>query len=283
MKKRRNKMAKHRNPLPTPEEKAERKAQQKMDVVHKVCFVLLIIIVLLAGFFTYSKFFGSPFMKTSAEKEIRQHLDANYQKYDFEEYKVEYDREVGKFYANVISTTSPDTHFTIYYENGECYDYYQDAVTNLYNTIDRIETELAKKLKAELVKDGTIEEKAEVSLSVVDFAKARESGEFTLDMPVTTDLKTDFAVYVEMQGTASVESLSEIITKINSKLAEIDLPDVVFYNLIIKDGKTTAKAYNVKAEDVTADLETKLQYALDNPFDAFNDVENENPFTVSIR
>lgn len=276
-------MAKHRNPLPTPEEKQARKAKQKLDVVHKVCLVLLIIIVLLAGFFTYSKFFGSPFMKDAAEKEIHLHLLRNYQKYDFEEYEVKYDREVGKFYTNVISTTSPDTHFTIYYENGECYDYYEDAVKNLYNTIDRIETELSKKLKDELVKDGTIQETTEVSLSVVDFSKARESGEFTLDMPVTTDLQTDFAVYVEMQGTASVKSLAETITKINGKITETDLPDVVFYSVIIKDGETTAKAHNVKVEDVTAELETKLQYALDNPFGAFGDVENEHPFTVSIR
>lgn len=276
-------MAKHRNPLPTPEEKEARKAKQRMDVVHKVCLVLLIIIVVLAGFFTYSKFFGSPFMKKSAEREIQHHLLTNYQKHDFEEYEVKYDREVGKFYANVISTTSLDTHFTIYYENGNCYDYYEDAVTNLYNTIDRIETELSNNLKAELVKDGVIEETTDVSLSVVDFTKARESGEFTLDMPVATDLETDFAVYVEMDGVASVESIAQIITNINGKIAEIDIPDVTFYNVIIKDGKTTAKAHNVKAEDITAELETKLQYALDNPLDAFGDIENENPFTVSIR
>ncbi len=276
-------MAKHRNPLPTPEEKMERKNKAKLELIHKIALAILIVIAIFAGFFTYSHFFGSPFMKNSAEKEIHLHILKNYQKYDFEEYEVKYDREVGKFYTNVISTTSPDTHFSIYFENGECYDYFDDAVTNLYNTIDRIETELSGKLKTELVKDGVIEENANVSLSVVDFMKARESGEFTLDMPVTTDLQTDFAVYIEMQGTASVKSLAEIITKVNDKIAETDLPDVTFYNATIKDGKTTAKAHNVKAEDVTEDLETKLQYALDNPFDAFGDIENENPFTVSIR
>ena len=276
-------MAKHRNPLPTPEEKAERRARQKLDAIHKVCLVLLVIIVVLAGFFTYSHFFGSPFMKSSAKKEIDSYIAQNYQRYDFEEYEVKYDRDAGKFYATVFSSTSPDTHFSIYFENGECYDYYEDAVVNLYNTIDRVETELSKKLKTALVEHNVVDNDAEISLSVMDYSKARVCGEFKLDMPVTTDLQSDFAVYAEIEGTASVKSLAQIITGINGEIAEIDLPDVIFYNVIIKDGKTTAKAYNVKAEDVNADLEAKLQHALDNPFDAFGDIENENPFTVSIR
>lgn len=276
-------MAKHRKPLPTPEEKAERKAKRKTDVIRKVLFVLLITAVIIAGFFTYSHFFGNPFTKASAEKEIKLHILENYPNYDFEEYEVKYDREVGKFYAVVFSAASPDTHFSIYYENSECYDYFDDAVTNLYNTIDRIETEFADRLKTALVEDGIAEETAEISLSVVDFVQARESGEFTLDMPVTADLETDFAVYVEIKGAASVKALAETITKVSDKLAALDLPDVTFYNVTIKEGKTTAKAYNVKAEYVGAELELKLQHALDNPLDAFGDVENENPFTVSIR
>lgn len=271
-------MAKHRNPLPTPEEKAQRKRVRNIEKNKKVVIVIAAIALVVAGFFGYSKLFGNPFSRIAAEQNIKSHIAEEYPSLDLELSAVKYDRETGWFYANASSPTSVDTHFSVYAKNAEIRDYYKDSVTDLFNTIERVENEFSAAAKTAIA-----HENAEVTVAVLDFITVRESGVFKVDMPVSTDIEADFAVYVTVEGTASVEALCQLATETKAALDSADMPQIALYNVTIVDGEKTAAAQNIPAEDITDGLEQKLTHALENPANPFGDSENPQPLRVSIR
>lgn len=277
-------MAKHRKPLPTAEEKAERRKEIQNDKTKKAALVFIAILVVVVLFFAYSRFFGSPLAKSAAERNIKEHIAENYSTLDLELSKVEYDRDTQTFHATASSPTSEDTHFTIHFINGDCVDYYEDSVKGLHNTIDRFGDTFAKSAKDTLIQKGIADSQSEISLSTADFSAARESGEFKVDMKVTTELETEFVVYASLEKSATIKSLAETLTAMHNALSQIDLPKLARYTLILKDGKNTAKAYNVPTADIeSGNLENILQNAHDNPFATFDQEDNVNPLTVYIQ
>ncbi len=273
-------MAKHRNPLPTPEEKAKKRHTLKLQKAKKIILVLAAVLLAVIAFFTYSYFFGNPVLKSSAENNIKSHMDINFPSLDLELSEVKYDRETGAFYAVATSPTSVDTHFSVYAKGAEVWDYYDDSVKDLFNTIDRIELSFSETAKSALVKNGTVDEKAEVSVAVLDFVNARESGVFTVDMPVKTDIQCDFTLYITAEKTASVESLAQTLTEIKSALTSAELPNIAFLSITLKEGNKTASAQNVSLENINEGLLDTLTHALENPPSPF--ANGERPLRVSV-
>ena len=274
-------MAQHRNPLPTPEEKAAKRQAAKLERTKKIALIFIAAAVIIAAFFTYSHFFGNPFSKSAAENNIRSHIDTNYPSLYLEISAVKYDRETGAFYAFATSPTSVDTHFSVYAKDAEVWDYYEDSVKNLFNTIDRVEITFSETAKASLVKNGAADEKAEVSVAVLDFINARESGVFTVDMPVKADIDCDFTLYVTTEKTASVESLAQTLAEIRSAVESAELPNITFISVTLKEGNKTASAQNVPLEKIDEGLLDTLNNVLKNPPSAFVSGENR-PLRVSV-
>lgn len=272
-------MAKHRNPLPTAEEKAKRKSDERAERIKKVAIAVGIVAAVLVAFFVYSHFFGNPISKMSASQNIKKYVAETFVGVDLDISSVGYDRESASFYALASSPTSQDTRFYVYCKNGMVYDYYEDSVKNLYNTLERLEEAFSETAKQALAGESLVD----VSLSATDFINALASGEFSLDMKVTTELKTEFAVYITLKGEPTVEGLAAALKSAKETLEKEDLPKMAFYNLTLEGDEKTAKAYNVSGEEIDGDLEATLQHAYENPFEELSDVENTNPLTVSIR
>ncbi len=271
-------MAKHRNPLPTPEEKAERKRARNMEKGKKIAVAIAAIALVVAAFFGYSSFFGNPFSRMTAEKNIQAYIAEEYPSLDLELSAVKYDRESGWFYATASSPTSVDTHFSVYSKNAEVRDYYKDSVTDLFNTIERIEDAFSAAAKTAIA-----DETAEVTVAVLDFINARESGAFKVDMPVSTDIEAEFAVYLTVEKTASLEAIAKTATELKKALDLADMPKIALYNVTLVEGDKTASAQNIPTEDITDGLGQKLAYALENPANPFGDSENPRPLRVSIQ
>lgn len=273
-------MAKHRNPLPTPEERAERKRTKNLQKLNKLIIVIAALAVLVAAFFTYSYFCGNPFSKMTAEKNIKLHIEQNYPSLELS--AVKYDRETSAFYAEATSKTSVDTHFYVYAKGSEVWDYYEDSVKELFNTIERVENTFTEVAKTALTEKGTVAKDGSVTVAVLDFIASRESGSFTLDMQVSSDIQNDFAVYVELEKTASVQTAAEALVEIKTALDTADLPNIALYNLtLVEDGKELI-ARNVPAEDIGEGLLQKLSHALENPSSSLGAGEDERPLRVSI-
>ena len=277
-------MAKHRKPLPTPEEKAEKRQAQRLEKTKKIGLVLVAFAVLVAAFFTYSHFWGNPFSKMTAENNIEFHIIENYFSLDLDISPIKYNRETGSFYAEATSPKSEDTHFFVYTKGSEVWDYYEDSVTKLFNTIERVENTFTEAAKTALVEKGLAKDDSYVVVAVLDFIKARESGNFVIDMPVSADIQNDFVVYVELERETTVEAAAEALVEIKSVVDAAELPNIVLYNLtLVKDGKTFT-AQNIPAEDIgTEKLANDLSFALENPSSSFGAAEDERPLRVSIR
>ena len=275
-------MAKHRNPLPTPEEKANKRHIQKREKAKKIILIFAVGLAVAAAFFTYSFFFGNPILKSSAQSNIKTHVELNFPSLDLELSAVKYDRETGAFYAVAASPTSVDTHFSVYAKGAEVWDYYSDSVKGLFNTIDRVELAFSETAKSALVKSGVIDEKAQTSVAVLDFVTARESGAFTVDMPIKADIECDFTLYVTAEDTASVEALAQKLTEIKSVLGSAELPNITHLTIVLKQGEKTASAQNVSLENIDEGLVNALTHALENPPTPFGGGENERPLRVSV-
>ena len=277
-------MAKHRKPLPTPEEKAEKRQAQRLEKTKKIGLVLVAFAVLVAAFFIYSHFCGNPFSKMTAENNIELHVINNYFSLNLDVSPVKYDRETESFYAEATSPKSGDTHFFVYTKGSEVWDYYEDSVTKLFNTIERVENTFTETAKTALIEKGLAKSDSYVAVAVFDFISARESGNFILDMSVSADIQNDFVVYVELEREATIEAAAEALVEIKSALDTAELPNIVLYNLTLVDGDKTLVARNVPAEDIgTEKLVNDLSFALENPSSSFGAAEDERPLRVSIR
>ena len=276
-------MAKHRNPLPTPEEKAEKRKARNLDKAKKIIVVVAVASVLVGAFFVYSHFFGNPFSKMAAKNNIELHVIQNYFSLDLEVSPVKYDRDTASFYVEATSKKSEDTHFFIYAKGSEVWDYYEDSVTKLFNTIERVENTFTEVAKSALVEKGLAKDDNYVTVAVLDFVDARESGNFTVDMKVSSDIQNDFVLYVEVEQTASVETAAKTLVEIKSAIESANLPNITLYNLTLVEGDKTLTARNVPAEDVgTEKLVQDLSFALENPSSSFGAAEDERPLRVSI-
>ena len=267
-------MAKHRNPFPTAEEKETKKRRKAREKWKKVGGIVLIAAAVCAVFWGISALFGNPITRMKASGAIGAYVRENFPQMSVS--SVHYGRDSGEFYAVVTLAGSVDTHFLVYYKNGECRDYYADSVTDLQNTVERMENAWSEKVKetlTDVLGNGTVQ------VSVADFREARESGEFSVDMPEDTRPTVPLALHVTCEGEPTVAALSRTLKAVFAALPEEY--DVARVNLTLKDGKTAWTAFHVTADDVASEnLEALLSEAFDRPISSLKQTE-EFPLYVT--
>ncbi len=109
-----------------------------------VKIILITLLVLLLGVVLYfvCAFFGNPVSYLLAVNSADNYIEENYADYDLEIEKVGYDFKLSGYYAHVVSPSSVDTHFSVYFDllGRPLHDSF-DNVTDGWNTYMRLENE----------------------------------------------------------------------------------------------------------------------------------------------
>ena len=101
----------------------------------------------LIGFilFVTNAFVGNPVSAHFANQAIHKYVEEKYGHLDLETEKVYYNFKDSAYVGRAVSPTSVDTHFAVYYRNGEVYhDDYEGYVVKKYNTVDRMGEEYSQ-------------------------------------------------------------------------------------------------------------------------------------------
>ncbi len=140
-----------------------------------VKFILITIAVLFLGIILYfvCAFFGNPVSYLLAANSADDYIEKNYADYDLKVEKVGYDLKVSGYYAKVVSPTSIDTHFSVYFDllGRPTRDTF-DNVTDGWNTHCRLEEEY-RALCDEVFKEVNKKFKSDISygeISILEFS-----------------------------------------------------------------------------------------------------------------
>lgn len=124
--------------------------------------------------------FGNPITKLIASSKIEKYVQNTYPDLDLEISSVVYNFKFGDYQSHVQSRTSPDTAFTVSWNDGTLNDSYDQDVTKHYQTYIRLQMELSKLVEATISKDFPYE----TSIVFADLDKSRDDySMLTLDMP----------------------------------------------------------------------------------------------------
>lgn len=118
---------------------------REVSVMKKAVKVVLIsLAVIIAGVIIYfvCAFFGNPVSYLLSANSADDYIEEKYPDYDLEIEKIGYDFKISGYYAKVVSPTSVDTHFSVYFDllGRPVYDTY-DNIGNGWNTFVRVENE----------------------------------------------------------------------------------------------------------------------------------------------
>lgn len=106
--------------------------------------VLISLAVIIAGVIIYfvCAFFGNPVSYLLSVNSADDYIEEKYPDYDLEIEKIGYDFKVSGYYAKVVSPTSVDTHFSVYFDllGRPQYDTFEN-ITDGWNTAMRLENE----------------------------------------------------------------------------------------------------------------------------------------------
>ncbi len=123
--------------------------------------ILITLAVALLGVIVYfvCAFFGNPVSYLLSANSAKNYIEANYSDYDLEIEKVGYDFKSSGYYAKVVSPTSIDTHFSIYFDLlgrpvRDSFENVEDG-WNTYTRLDREYRELVKKTEDIIAKEFT--------------------------------------------------------------------------------------------------------------------------------
>ena len=108
----------------------------------KTVLIALTVIVVCVILWFVCAFFGNPVSYLLSANSAENYIEENYPDYDLEIEKVGYDLKVSGYYANVVSPSSVDTHFSVYFDllGRPKYDTFEN-ITNGWNTAMRLENE----------------------------------------------------------------------------------------------------------------------------------------------
>lgn len=105
----------------------------------KQLLTILTTVLLLAAAWFLDAFLGNPVSALLVRRNARNYMESTYPELRIED--VRYSFKDGKYHAFVVSDSSQDTHFTLYYNRlGQLTaDTYEDYVANGWNTVRRLE------------------------------------------------------------------------------------------------------------------------------------------------
>lgn len=129
--------------------------------------ILVILIMSVLGASIVNSFKGNPLSAAIADVAIKKYVE---QKYPTLNLKVEKSKYIFKFHeymGRAVSDTSKDTHFSVYYRNGEVvHDDYEGDVIEKFNTLRRLEDEYSQLVITILNEDELL--KGNTSMVVYD-------------------------------------------------------------------------------------------------------------------
>lgn len=194
---------------------------------------LVLAIVLIGGVCVFANsLVGNPISKALARHTAEKHLEEVYSGKDYELERVTYSFKDGYYHARVSSPTSTDTHFVLLINGfGQLkYDYFENNVTNGWNTAYRLGGEYRKAVKA-VFDSVSFPFRAHISYGDLEFVPAdQKDAPFTPDYAlITNELVPDayynvselgaragkLTVYVE-DKTVSAERMAEILLEIRA-------------------------------------------------------------------
>ena len=114
----------------------------KRKVLKTIALIVSLILICMIIFFA-NAFMGNPVSRALAKRTAQKHLEENYAGTDYEIGSVGYDFKAARYWAHIISPTSPDSSFTLYLGlNGRLItDTYDDYVLSGLNTALRLDRE----------------------------------------------------------------------------------------------------------------------------------------------
>ena len=160
--------------------------------------VVLVVVGALVAFVP----FGNPLSKYLVTKNAESYIAENYQNTDYEIEDVAYDFKTGNYYVQVQSPSSGDSSFTIYAgTNGKIgYDTYEDAVSQKWNTANRINNEYWNTTKA-LLESEKFPYNQHIAFGNIEFADS--------DTPVGADVPK-YAIFtseLELDGVYDINEM----------------------------------------------------------------------------
>ena len=160
--------------------------------------IILVVVGALVAFIP----FGNPLSKYLVTKNAEIYIEENYKDTDYIIDAVNYDFKTGNYYVQVMSPSSGDSSFTIYAgTNGKIgYDTYEDAVSQKWNTANRINNEYWNTTKA-LLESEKFPYNQHIAFGNIEFADS--------DTPVGADVPK-YAIFtseLELDGVYDIREM----------------------------------------------------------------------------
>ena len=159
---------------------------KKSKIMKWICIILCAAVVLTVLYFAVA-FLGNPVSYILTRHSANRYMEENFSDTDFKTSAVGYNFKTGGYYVNVDSPTSLDRHFTVYFDGWGKYRYdTYESITDLTNTISRLDSEYRKLVKSKLYEGNGILN------SGIAFGEFRIAGIYEIHSYTTEDGSTEY-------------------------------------------------------------------------------------------
>lgn len=163
----------------------------------KIIALVMAIGLIGAILFVTNSFIGNPVSASFAKKAAKKHIEKNYSDLDLIIEKPRYNFKFGEYIVKASSKTSIDTHFNIYYRNGQIrYDDYDSYVLGKFNTLSRLQEECANLVRPILSEVQGLESNRTMVL-VEKWEYEQKNGAIQLDMNFDRSLPVDMQITLQ--------------------------------------------------------------------------------------
>ncbi len=214
-----------------------------------------------------TSFVGNPFTKHKASKAIQTYLDTTYPHRDFILESVNFNFKFDEYCGNVISPSSKDSYFTIYWKKGKITDdSYEFNVVNKLNTVQRYEKEAASQIRTLLSDVTTIDlEDLHVSFSK-EWLESMDLQNIQLDSDYDKSMNLPLELWVTaISDSPTLKEYSDILIDLNDKLKSNGF-NITYYNISSRfDCSIGLNASNISQEEIeSGNLQALLEAALNS-------------------
>ncbi len=185
---------------------------KKNKQILKIISFIIAACLIGAILFVTNAFVGNPVSSAFAKKTINEYVAEKYAHLNLDVGKVSYNFKDSNYMARAKSKTSIDTHFNIYYRNGEIkWDEYESSVLGKYNTLSRLETEYSELAIQILSKIPGLENNRAMVL-IEKWEYEQTNGDIKLDMKFDKSLPIDMKVIIRTDlKDISLKNIADIL------------------------------------------------------------------------
>lgn len=210
-----------------------------------------------------NSFVGNPISAAFAKRAAKKHIEKNYSNLDLVIEKPRYNFKFGEYMVNATSKTSIDTHFNIYYRNGEIrYDDYDSYVLGKFNTLDRLQKECANLVQPILSQvQGLENNRAMVLIDKWEYEQKNEA--IQLDMAFDQSLPIDMQITLRADfEDSSLKNIAQILEASYHVLMDNGF-SFTSYHVFSEHNDVLLMIDNVQPADIeSGELEKLLEEAL---------------------